>query len=159
MSRDGSNVPSKQRVVGSNPAGRTAGRTAGRAMPGAPRFMTPDRGFVPLPCQMLSLSCRAQRGHVRRPHRQACAVHGKPAVISDDYFDEKIVRGTELAEPEDTTREDILKEAGYEQVYDIDEIITRMPSPAEIARLGILPERRLPSTSGPATPPKTSQSA
>jgi len=43
------------------------------------------------------------------------------------------------AEPEDTTRENILAEAGYEQVYDIDEIITRMPSPAEIARLGILP--------------------
>jgi GntR family transcriptional regulator len=41
--------------------------------------------------------------------------------------------------PQDTTREDILKEAGYEQVYDIDEIITRMPSPAETARLGILP--------------------
>jgi GntR family transcriptional regulator len=44
-----------------------------------------------------------------------------------------------LAEPKDTTRENILAEAGYEQVYDIDEIITRMPSPAEISRLGILP--------------------
>jgi len=43
------------------------------------------------------------------------------------------------AEPEDTTRENILAEAGYEQVYDIDEIITRMPSPAEISPLGILP--------------------
>ena len=48
-----------------------------------------------------------------------------------------IVRGTELAEPEDTTRENILAEAGYEQVYDIDEIITRMPTPDEVARLGI----------------------
>jgi GntR family transcriptional regulator len=66
-------------------------------------------------------------------------IDGKPAIISDDYFDERIVRGTELAEPEDTTREDILKEAGYEQVYDIDEIITRMPTPAEVARLNILP--------------------
>ena len=64
-------------------------------------------------------------------------IDSKPAIISDDYFDEQIVRGTELAEPEDTTREDILKEAGYEQVYDIDEIITRMPSPDEIRRLGI----------------------
>ena len=64
-------------------------------------------------------------------------IDGNPAIISDDYFDEKIVRGTELAEPEDTTREDILKEAGYEQVYDIDEIITRMPTPDEITRLGI----------------------
>jgi GntR family transcriptional regulator len=52
-------------------------------------------------------------------------------------FDERIVRGTELAEPEDTTRENILAEAGYEQVYDIDEIITRMPTPEEVARLGI----------------------
>ena len=65
-------------------------------------------------------------------------VDGKPAIISDDYFDERIVQGTELAEAEDTTRENILAEAGYEQVYDIDEIITRMPTPDEIARLGIL---------------------
>jgi len=64
-------------------------------------------------------------------------IDGRPAIISDDYFDEKIVRGTELAQPEDTTREDILKEAGYEQVYDIDEIITRMPTPDEVTRLGI----------------------
>jgi DNA-binding GntR family transcriptional regulator len=41
------------------------------------------------------------------------------------------------AAPEDTTRENILAEAGYEQVYDIDEIITRMPTPDEVARLGI----------------------
>ena len=64
-------------------------------------------------------------------------IDGKPAIISDDYFDEKIVRGTELAEPDDTTRENILAEAGYEQVYDTDEIITRMPAPDEIAQLGI----------------------
>ena len=61
----------------------------------------------------------------------------KPGIISGDYFDETIVRGTELAEPEDTTRENILAEAGYKQVYDIDEIITRMPTPAEVKRLGI----------------------
>jgi GntR family transcriptional regulator len=64
-------------------------------------------------------------------------IDGKPAIISDDYFDERIVEGTELAEPEDTTRENILAEAGYEQVYDIDEIITRMPTPAAVKRLGI----------------------
>jgi GntR family transcriptional regulator len=64
-------------------------------------------------------------------------IDGKPAIISDDYFDEQIVRGTELAEPEDTTRENILAEAGYEQVYDTDEIITRMPTPEEVARLSI----------------------
>jgi DNA-binding GntR family transcriptional regulator len=64
-------------------------------------------------------------------------IDGKPAIISDDYFDERIVRGTELAAPEDTTRENILAEAGYEQIYDIDEIITRMPTPTEIERLGI----------------------
>jgi DNA-binding GntR family transcriptional regulator len=64
-------------------------------------------------------------------------IDGKPAIISDDFFDEQIVRGTELAEPEDTTRENILAEAGYEQVYDIDEIITRMPTPSETERLGI----------------------
>src|SRR6201996_3642777 len=64
-------------------------------------------------------------------------IDGKPAIISDDYFDERIVRGTELAAPEDTTRENILAEAGYEQVYDTDEIITRMPTPTEIERLGM----------------------
>ena len=47
------------------------------------------------------------------------------------------MRGTELDVPQDTTRENILAEAGYEQVYDIDEIITRMPTPEEIERLGI----------------------
>jgi DNA-binding GntR family transcriptional regulator len=82
----------------------------------------------------LNLDPRTDVCVVRRHVRY---IDDKPAIISDDYFDEKIVRGTELAEPEDTTREDILKEAGYEQVYDIDEIITRMPVPDEVARLGI----------------------
>jgi GntR family transcriptional regulator len=78
------------------------------------------------------------------PERDWCVVRrhlryidGEPAIISDDYFDEAIVRGTELADPEDTTREDILKEAGYEQTYDVDEIVTRMPSPIEVLRLSI----------------------
>ena len=61
----------------------------------------------------LNLDPRTDVAVVRRHVRY---IDGKPAIISDDYFDEKIVRGTELAEPEDTTREDILKEAGYEQV-------------------------------------------
>jgi len=65
-------------------------------------------------------------------------IDGRPAIISDDFFDQEIVRGTELDIPEDTTRENILAEAGYEQVYDIDEIITRMPTPEEIERLGIV---------------------
>jgi GntR family transcriptional regulator len=64
-------------------------------------------------------------------------IDGKPGITADDYFDEAIVRGTELAVPEDTTREDILKEAGYEQTYDADEIITRMPTPDEVRRLEI----------------------
>lgn len=64
-------------------------------------------------------------------------IDGEPGIISDDYFDEAIVRGTELAAPEDTTREDILKEAGYEQTYDVDEIITRMPTSSEMERLSI----------------------
>ncbi len=64
-------------------------------------------------------------------------IDGQPGITSDDYFDEAIVRGTELAAPGDTTREDILKEAGYEQTYDVDEIITRMPTPAEASRLEI----------------------
>jgi DNA-binding GntR family transcriptional regulator len=64
-------------------------------------------------------------------------IDGRPAIISDDFFDQEIVRGTELDVPRDTTRENILAEAGYEQVYDIDEIITRMPTPDEIERLGI----------------------
>ena len=69
--------------------------------------------------------------------RRVRYIDGKPAIISDDYFDERIVRGTELAEPRDTTREDILAEAGYPQTYDIDEIITRMPIPTETQRLQI----------------------
>jgi DNA-binding GntR family transcriptional regulator len=69
--------------------------------------------------------------------RRTRYIDGEPGIISDDYFDEAIVRGTELAEPDDTTREDILKEAGYEQTYDIDEIITRMPTPDEARRLSL----------------------
>ena len=69
-------------------------------------------------------------------------IDGKPAIISDDYFDERIVRGTELAEPEDTTRENILAEAGYEQVCDIDEIITRMPHPRKLSDWASPPEHR-----------------
>jgi GntR family transcriptional regulator len=64
-------------------------------------------------------------------------IDGEPGIISDDFFDEVIVRGTELAAPADPTREDILKEAGYEQTYDVDEIITRMPTPAEAQRLSL----------------------
>jgi len=64
-------------------------------------------------------------------------IDGNPGIISDDYFDQHIVEGTELAEPRDTTREDILAEAGYEQTYDIDELIARMPTPTEIERLSI----------------------
>jgi DNA-binding GntR family transcriptional regulator len=82
----------------------------------------------------LSLDPRTDVVVVRRHVRY---IDGKPAIISDDYFDERIVEGTELAQPEDTTRENILAEAGYEQVYDIDEIITRMPTPAEVERLSI----------------------
>jgi GntR family transcriptional regulator len=82
----------------------------------------------------LNLDPKTDECVVRRHVRY---IDGKPAIISDDYFDERIVRGTELAEPEDTTRENILAEAGYEQVYDVDEIITRMPTPAEVERLTI----------------------
>jgi GntR family transcriptional regulator len=84
----------------------------------------------------LNLDPRTDRCVVRRRVRY---IDGSPAITSDDYFDEAVVRGTELAAPEDTTREDILREAGYEQVYDIDEIITRMPTPDETRRLGIAP--------------------
>ena len=84
----------------------------------------------------LNLDPRTDRCVVRRHVRY---IDGKPAIISDDYFDERIVRGTELAEPENTSRENILAEAGYEQVYDTDEIITRMPTPEEIEPLEISP--------------------
>ena len=74
---------------------------------------------------------------------QARALHRRQAgIISDDFFDEHIVRGTELAEPADTTRENILAEAGYEQVYDIDEIITRMPHRTRLHDWGYRLERR-----------------
>lgn len=88
----------------------------------------------PAIAQRLRLDPRTDVCVVRRHVRY---IDGKPAIISDDFFDEQIVRGTELAQPEDTTRENILAEAGYEQVYDIDEIITRMPTPEETRRLGI----------------------
>lgn len=64
-------------------------------------------------------------------------IDGRPAITNDDYFDEHLVRGTELAAPADTTREDILAEAGYAQVYDIDEITTRMPTQSESHRLNL----------------------
>ena len=61
------------------------------------------------------------------PKTEVCVVRrhvryidGKPAILSDDYLDERIVRGTELAEPEDTTRENILAEAGYENRADLE---------------------------------------
>ena len=92
--------------------------------------ITPPTGIA----ARLNLDPRVDVCVVRRHVRY---IDGRPAIISDDYFDERIVQGTELAEPGDTTRENILAEAGYEQVYDIDEIITRMPTPDEIARLGI----------------------
>lgn len=84
--------------------------------------------------ERLGLNAVTGRCVVRRRVRH---INGQPGIISDDYFPEEIVRGTELAEPEDTTREDILKEAGYEQVYDIDEITTRMPTPEEADRLAL----------------------
>jgi DNA-binding GntR family transcriptional regulator len=72
--------------------------------------------------------CCIVRRHVRY-------IDAMPGIIADDYFDEEIVRGTELSASADTTREDILKEAGYEQTYDVAEIITRMPTPDETHRL------------------------
>jgi DNA-binding GntR family transcriptional regulator len=84
----------------------------------------------------LNLDPRTDTCVVRRHVR---FIDGKPAIISDDYFDERVVRDTELAAPQDTTRQNILAEAGYEQVYDIDEIITRMPTPEEISKLGLSP--------------------
>lgn len=45
------------------------------------------------------------------------------------------MRDTEFAQPRNTSREDILAEAGYPQTYDIDEIITRMPTQEEAQRL------------------------
>lgn len=69
--------------------------------------------------------------------RRVRYIDAEPGIISDDYFDEAIVRGTELAEPRDTTREDILAEAGYPQTYDVDEVLTRTPSPSEARRLSL----------------------
>jgi len=84
--------------------------------------------------EILGIDSKTESCIVRRHVRY---IDGKPSIVSDDYFDEGIVRGTELANPADTTREDILKEAGYEQTYDVDEIITRMPTPDEMRRLGL----------------------
>jgi GntR family transcriptional regulator len=92
--------------------------------------ITPPPGIA----ERLNLDPKTDICVVRRHVRY---IDGRPAIISDDYFDERIVQGTELAEPEDTTRENILAEAGYEQVYDVDEIITRMPTPKEIDSLNI----------------------
>ena len=43
----------------------------------------------------------------------------------------------QLAQDAEHKTREILAEAGYEQVYDIDEIITRMPTPDEVERLSI----------------------
>ncbi|HEU0089758.1 MAG TPA: UTRA domain-containing protein [Pseudonocardiaceae bacterium] len=82
----------------------------------------------------LNLDPAVDLGVVRRRVRY---IDGQSGIISDDYFDQRIVEGTELAEPYDTMRENILAEAGYEQTYDIDELITRMPTPTEVERLSI----------------------
>ena len=49
------------------------------------------------------------------------------------------MRGAELAEPRDATREDILAEAGHLQTYGIDGIIACMP-----ARQGLIDCESLP---------------
>lgn len=64
-------------------------------------------------------------------------IDGRPVITNDDYFDERIVRGTELATDADTTREDILSEAGFPQVYDVDEITVRSLTAAEAERLNM----------------------
>lgn len=72
----------------------------------------------------------------------------------------RLVEGTELAAPEDTTREDILEEAGYKQTYDVDEIIARMPTLDETTRLHIQAAAHPSlSTDTSVTPPKTSPAA
>ena len=73
----------------------------------------------------------------------------------------RFVEGTELAAPEDTTREDILEEAGYKQTYDVDEIIARMPTLDETTRLYYIQAAAHPSlsTDTSVTPPKTSPAA
>jgi GntR family transcriptional regulator len=78
------------------------------------------------------------------PEKDLCVVrhharyiNGSPGIISDDYFDEATVRGTEFTAPADTALEDILNEAGNEHKYDVDEIITRMPTPVEAKRLSL----------------------
>jgi DNA-binding GntR family transcriptional regulator len=90
---------------------------------------------APPPSVAARLGLSAGDSVVVRRHLRG--IDGTPAVIADDYFDARIVAGTELQSPEDTSREDILAEAGYEQTYAIDEIVTRMPTPDESAKLGI----------------------
>jgi DNA-binding GntR family transcriptional regulator len=67
------------------------------------RVTPPDRIATRLNLDPRTDICVVRR-HVRY-------IDGRPAIISDDYFDERIIGGTELAEPEDTTRENILAEA------------------------------------------------
>ena len=72
------------------------------------RILSPSKSITPPPeiAGRLKLGPTTDVWVVRRHVRY---IDGGPAIISDDYFDERIVRGTELAEPQDTTREDILK--------------------------------------------------
>lgn len=45
-----------------------------------------------------------------RPRLRVCTyIDGRRAIISDDYFDLRLVEGTEFAAPENTTREDTLR--------------------------------------------------
>lgn len=90
--------------------------------------------ITPPPTVATILGLSAADDHCICRKRTRCA-NGHPVVLSQDYFDEQIVRGTELAADEDTQREDILKEAGYEQTYDVDHITARMPDPDEAHKL------------------------
>jgi DNA-binding GntR family transcriptional regulator len=78
------------------------------------------------------------------PEKDLCVVryrvryiNGSRGIISADYFSEATVRGAEFAAPAGAALEDILKEASNGRTYDVDEIVTRMPTPVEAQILSL----------------------
>lgn len=64
---------------------------------------------------------------------------GQPAIINDDLYDERLVRGTALASCEDMSDTDVLTPPGHPQAYTVDEITVRALDDAEATRLNRSP--------------------
>ena len=85
--------------------------------------------------------------------RRVRTINDESVNINDSYFVKDLVENSEIMLPNDIARgsDRVLADLGYPIDRSIDEIIIRMPTPDEIRRLSLGPERRWPSTTTPAT--------